>query len=82
MTPELIVTGEAAEHRLPEHANQRMAAILALVYVCEILASHRAQPDCVVELEVSQQSRIGRDHGPAELQHQPAVEVEFENPVS
>jgi hypothetical protein len=35
--------------------------------------------ECVVELAVCEQSRIGRDHGAAKLQHQSAVEIELEN---
>jgi hypothetical protein len=58
-----------------------MVAVLARACIGERLASHRAQPDCVVEFAVRQQSRIGRDHGPAKLQHQPAVEIQLENPV-
>jgi len=47
----------------------------------ERVACHSAQPECVVEFAVRQQSRIGGDHGAAKLHHQTAVEIELESPV-
>ena len=67
--------------RMPQQADQRMATVPAGARIGERLARHRAQPECVVEFTVCQQSGIGRDHGAAKLQHQTAVEIELENLV-
>ena len=77
----ILVTSEAAEHRLTQQTDQCMAVVLAGARIGEGLARHRAQPECVVEFAVRQQSCIGRDHGPTKLQHQPAVETELESLV-
>jgi len=61
--------------------DRAMAAVLARARVGQCLACHRAQPERVVEFAVRQQSRIGRDHGAAKLQHQGSVEIELETPV-
>jgi hypothetical protein len=46
-----------------------MAAVLAGARIGKRLARHRGQAECVIELAVRQQSRIGRDHGAAKLQY-------------
>jgi hypothetical protein len=61
---------------LPKHPDQMMAAVLAGANVSEHLARHCGQTECVVEFAVCQQSRIGRDHGAAKLEHQAAVKIE------
>jgi hypothetical protein len=53
-----------------------MAAVLPGARIGEHLARHRAQPECVIEFAVRQQSRIGRDHGAAKLHHHAAVEIQ------
>jgi len=58
-----------------------MAAVLARAHIGKRLARYRSQSECVVEFAIRQQSRIGRDHGPAKLHHKVAVEIEIENPV-
>ena len=45
----------------------------------EGLARHRAQPKCVVEFAIGQQSGIGGHRRAAKLQHDPAVEIELES---
>ena len=83
----VLISSEAAEHRLPQQTDQRMAAVLAGARIGERLARHLGQAECIVEFAVRQQSRIGRDHGPAKLEHQAAVEIEpeehrrFDSPV-
>jgi hypothetical protein len=76
----VLISSEATKHRLPQQTDQCMAAVLAGARIGEHLARHRAQPERVVEFAVSQQSRIGRDHGAAKLHHQAAVEIELESP--
>ena len=77
----VLISGKPTKHRLPQHPDQSMAAVLAGARVGEHLARHRGQPECVVEFAVCQQSRIGRDHGAAKLEHQAAVEIEPENVI-
>jgi hypothetical protein len=76
-----VLISETTKYRLPQQSDERMAAVPAGARVSEYLARHRAQPECVVEFAVCQQSGIGRDHGAAKLQHQTAVEIELESPV-
>jgi hypothetical protein len=56
-----------------------MAAVFACARIGEHLARHHAQPKCVIEFAVRQQSRIGRDHGAAKLEHQATVKIEPKN---
>jgi hypothetical protein len=58
-----------------------MAFVLAGARIGEGLARHRAQPECVVEFAIGQQSGIGGHHRAAKLQHHPAVEIELESLV-
>ena len=75
----VLISSETAKHRLSQQTYQRMAAVLACARIGKRLARHRGQAECVVELAVCEQSRVGRDHGAAKLQHQSAIEIEFEN---
>ena len=72
----VLITSQAAEHRLTEQPCQCVPTILAGARVGERLACHRGQSECVVKLAVCQQSRIGRDHGPAKLHHQATVKIQ------
>ena len=75
----ILISSKAAEHRLPQQTDQRMAAVPAGSRISECLARHLGQAECVVEFAVCQQSRVGRDHGPTKLEHQAAVEIEPNN---
>jgi hypothetical protein len=66
----VLISSKAAEHRLPQQADQRMAAVPAGSRISECLARHLGQAECVVEFAVCQQSRVGRDHEPTKLEHQ------------
>jgi len=57
----VLISGEMTEHRLTQQTDQRVAAVLARARVGECLARRLAQPECVVEFAVRQQSRFGRD---------------------
>jgi len=78
---DILVSGEAAEHRLTQQTDQSMAAVPAGARISESFDCHLGQAECVVEFAVCQQSSIGGDHGAAKLQHQAAVEIELENLV-
>jgi hypothetical protein len=75
----VLISSKAAEHRLPQQTDQRMAAVPAGSRISECLARHLGQAECIVEFAVCQQSRVGRDHGPTKLEHQAAVEIEPNN---
>ena len=72
----VLVSGKPTEHGLPQHTDQRMAAVLASARVGEHLARHRGQTERVVKFAIGEQSGIGGDHGAAKLEHQAAVEIE------
>ena len=59
----VLISSETAKHRLSQQTYQRMAAVLACARIGKRLARHRGQAECVVELAVCEQSRVGRDHG-------------------
>src|SRR5262249_23344332 len=75
----VLISSKAAEHRLPQQTDQRMAAVPAGSRISECLARHLGQAECVVEFAVCQQSRVGRDQGPTKLGHQAAGEIEPNN---
>jgi hypothetical protein len=76
----VLVAGEAAEHGLPQQADQTMPAVLAGARIRQRRA--RGQAQRVVELAVAQQARIGGDRGATEAEHQAAVEVEPQGSTS
>jgi hypothetical protein len=75
----IFISGEPTEHRLPQHPDQIMAAILAGASVSEHLARHRGQTECVVEFAIGKQPSIRCHHGAAKLEHQAAVKIEPNN---
>ena len=75
---DVLVSGEPPEHRLPQHADQRMSAVLAGAGVSEPLARHRTEAERVVEFPVGEQTGVRGDDRTAKLEHQPAVEIEPE----
>jgi hypothetical protein len=75
----VLISSKAAEHRLPQQTDPRMATVPAGSRISECLARHLGQAECIVEFAVCQQSRVGRDHGPTKLEHQAAVEIEPNN---
>ena len=75
----VLIAGETPEHRLPQHPDKRMPAVLAGAGVGEHLARHVGQPERVVEFSIGEQSGVGSDDRSAKLQHQAAVEIDPEN---
>ena len=61
--------------RLPQHADQRMPAVLAGAGVGEPLARHCAQAERVVEFSISEQTCIRRHNRTAKLERQSPVEI-------
>ena len=73
---DILVSGKATEHRLPQHPDQAVAAVLASARVGEHVTGHRAETEGLVEFTVGEQSGIGGDAGTVELQLETAVEIE------
>lgn len=78
----ILVSSEAAKHRLPQHSDESMPAILTGPCVREPLTCHRCRAERVVEFPVGQQSGVGGDDRTTKLEHQSAVEIESENLIS
>jgi hypothetical protein len=75
----ILVSGKSPEHRLSQHSDESMPAVLAGACVGEYIAGHRGKAERVVEFPVREQAGVGGDHRSAKLEHQPAVEIESEN---
>ena len=73
----ILVSGKSPEHRLSQHSDESMPAVLAGACVGEYIAGHRGKAERVVEFPVREQAGVGGDHRSAKLEHQPAVEIEF-----
>jgi hypothetical protein len=58
-----------------------MPPIPARAHLGEHLARHRGQPEGVVEFAVGQQSSVGGDPGPVELELHTVVEIEPEGAI-
>ena len=75
----IFISGKPTEHRLSQHSDESMPAVLAGACVGEHIAGHRGKAERVVEFPIGEQSGVGGDHRSAKLEHQPAVEIESEN---
>ena len=73
---DVLVSGQPPEHGLPQHAHERVPAVLAGAGIGEPLARHRAEAERIVEFAVGEQTGVGGDDRTAKLEHQPAVEIE------
>ena len=79
----VLVAGEPSEHRLPQQADQSVAAVPARARIGEHVAAGVGQAQRVIQLAIRQQPGIGGDHAAAKLEHQAAVEIEpFSAPLS
>ena len=56
---DVLVSRKPPEHGLPQHADQRMTAVLAGPSVSENLACHHAEAERVVEFPVREQTGVG-----------------------
>jgi hypothetical protein len=53
----ILVSGKPTEDRLPQHADQMMAAVLAGASVSEYGARHGGQTECVIQFAIGKQAR-------------------------
>jgi hypothetical protein len=77
----VLVTGEPAENRLPQHADQGMTAILPSTSVGKSFAGKIAQAEYIIEFAIGEQTCIGGDDGSRKLNHNATVEIEVQNLV-
>jgi hypothetical protein len=77
----ILISSKTAKHRLPQHSEESVSAVLAGPCVCEAVTSHRGQAEHIVEFPVGKQSGVGGDDRTAKLEHQTAVEIEPENSI-
>jgi len=75
----ILISGKSPEHRLSQHSDESMPAVLAGACVGEYIAGHRGKAERVVDFPVREQAGVGGDHRSSKLEHQPAVEIESEN---
>ena len=75
---DILVSGKPPEHRLPQHTDESVPAVLARAGVGEPLASRLRKAESIVKLAIGKQPSIGGDDRTAKLEHQPAVEIEPE----
>jgi len=78
----VLVSSQPTEDRLAQQADKGMPSIPALTRIGEHAPGHGAETEGIVEFAVRQQSGIGGDAGPMELQLQAAVETEPEGAVA
>jgi hypothetical protein len=75
---DVLVSGKPTEHRLPQHTDKSVPAVLAGAGVGEPLAGQIRKAQCVVEFAVGKQPSIGGDDRTAKLKGQSAVVIEPE----
>jgi hypothetical protein len=73
---DVLVSGQPSENGLPQHAHERVSAVLSGPGIREPFASHRAEAQRIIEFTVSEQTGVRRNGRAAKLKHQLAVEIE------
>jgi hypothetical protein len=73
---DVLVSGKPTEHRLPQHTDKSVPAVLAGAGVGEPFASRLRKAESIVKLAIGKKPSIGGDDRTAKLEHQPAVEIE------
>lgn len=71
-----FVSGQPSEHRLPQQAHQRMAAVPARTDIGKHITSHCAETEGVVELAVGKQTSVESYPRAMELKLHAAVKIE------
>ena len=72
---DVLVTGEAAEHRLTQQAGQQVACVLASTAFRQDTAGQISEAERVIQFSVDQDAGIGGDAAAVEFQPQAAVEL-------
>ena len=73
---DVLISGEAAEHRLAKQARQQVAGVLATAALRQHRTRQIGQSKHVIQFSIGQQAGIGGDATAMEFQPQPAVEID------
>ena len=76
----VVVPAKASENGLAELPGKIVATVLPTTGVGEYAPGNLAQSDRIIEFSIRQHPSIGRDLGTVELQLQPTVKTEPQNP--
>ena len=78
---DVLVTREAAEHRLTQQPGQHVPGVLAAAAFRQSAARQVGQPERVVQFTVGQQPGVGGDAAAVELEPQAAIEIDPQRAV-
>ena len=73
---DVLVSGKPTEHRLPQHTDKSVPAVLAGAGVGKPLASRLRKAESIIKLAICKKPSIRGNDRTAKLEHQPAVEIE------
>ena len=76
----VVVPAKASENGLAELPDKTVAAVLPATGVRECIPGNLGQSDRIIQFPIRQQPGVGRDLGTVELQLQPTVKTEPQNP--
>ena len=75
------MSAKASENGLAELPDKTVATVLPTTGVGECVSGNLAQSDRIIQFPIRQHPSIGRDLGTVELQLQPTVKIQPQNPV-
>jgi hypothetical protein len=73
---DVLIAGEAAEHRLPKQASQQVAGILATAALRQHRTCEIREAEHVIQFSMGQDAGVGGDATAVEFQLQSAVEID------
>jgi hypothetical protein len=71
-----VLVSKPTEHRLPQHTDKSVPAVLAGAGVGKPLASRLRKAESIIKLAIGKKPSIRGNDRTAKLEHQPAVEIE------
>ena len=77
----VVVSAKASENGLAELPDKTVTTVLPATGVREDIPDNLAQSDRIIQFPVRQHPSVGRDLGTVELQLQPTVKIQPQNPV-
>ena len=76
----VVVPAKASENGLAELPDKTVATVLPTTGVRECVSGNLAQSDRIIQFPVRQQPGVGSDLGTVELELQPTVKIQPQNP--
>jgi hypothetical protein len=77
----VVLAAKTSENGLAELPNKTVATVLPRTDVREYVPGNLSQSDRIIQFPVRQQPSIGSDLGTVELQLQPTVKIQPQNPL-